>query len=606
VEQRARMKPLGKLKQCNYRRPIGEFMRDFYKPFIRNKYRQHKFLVAALGTRHCGKHRDPKDLLGCDPDSCCAERDYADRISPEYNRTPMSRGFGGGNGDFGMEGYMYHTVGSNGDVEMHFQTYFAELKQQDARTSFANCRQFIDMLQKRGLLGRGKDSVLYIKSDGCGKQYKCANAIRSMIWLAIHYGFQLDVMVNCAHHGKCLVDAFAGKIKNTIRNGYRVEGAISSAQIDGQTGKRIRETRKAIKYMKDPKHEQPDSKKKQKTGAGAVKTKGYAESDFDKGDYKGDKSNIPFLKSQYKIVDGLPKGKAKTPEARNNGIREMYHFRYHPQMEANQCAVRRIPCLCKNCKTQLEFGSKWDRKEKDAKKQRMFLKPEKGDCYFAPIMGALNDWCIITVDEKTEGGVDVEEENEIVQCALTRLSNHEATMIQKGKFGAINSDEGDAPDGFYMVTWTGTPYTLQEPAIVDCCDEGMMPAGTIVCEGIYWTRVPFAKGWYEPPPPLKPTKYLFWIQHVLKGHIQLEPYKAGVRVPTTSGMRNISADNRRTPNRLQMVPGYTMKDLEFEKDMRARMIIRVVNQDEKELPMEGEEIEVEKLSEVQELFGILD
>jgi hypothetical protein len=236
----------------------------------------------------------------------------------------------------------------------------------------------------------------------------------------------------------------------------------------------------------------------------------------------------------------------------------------------------------------------------------MFLKPEKGDCYFAPIMGALNDWCIITVDEKTEGGVDVEEENEIVQCALTRLSNHEATMIQKGKFGAINSDEGDAPDGFYMVTWTGTPYTLQEPAIVDCCDEGMMPAGTIVCEGIYWTRVPFAKGWYEPPPPLKPTKYLFWIQHVLKGHIQLEPYKAGVRAPTTSGMRNISADNRRTPNRLQMVPGYTMKDLEFEKDMRARMIIRVVNQDEKELPMEGEEIEVEKLSEVQELFGILD
>ena len=58
-------------------------------------------------------------------------------------------------------------------------------------------------------------------------------------------------------------------------------------------------------------------------------------------------------------------------------------------MEANQCAVRRIPCLCKNFKTQLEFGSKWDRKEKDAKKQRMFLKLEKGDCYFASIMGAL-------------------------------------------------------------------------------------------------------------------------------------------------------------------------------------------------------------------------
>ena len=59
----------------------------------------------------------------------------------------MSGGMSGGGGNFGMEGHAYKIVNANNsDIEMHWQTYMSEEKQQDSRTSFANCRRFIEML----------------------------------------------------------------------------------------------------------------------------------------------------------------------------------------------------------------------------------------------------------------------------------------------------------------------------------------------------------------------------------------------------------------------------------------------------------------------------
>ena len=46
----------------------------------------------------------------------------------------------------------------------------------------------------------------------------------------------------------------------------------------------------------------------------------YETSDFDS------KDDIPLANCSYKIVSGFDKGKAKTPEGRKNGIKEMYHF----------------------------------------------------------------------------------------------------------------------------------------------------------------------------------------------------------------------------------------------------------------------------------------
>jgi hypothetical protein len=66
-----------------------------------------------------------------------------------------------------------------------------------------------DFFSKQGVL-------MYFKSDGCKKQYKGANAITMGLWLSKKFAIPIDLMITCAHHGKCLVDALAGVDKHDL------------------------------------------------------------------------------------------------------------------------------------------------------------------------------------------------------------------------------------------------------------------------------------------------------------------------------------------------------------------------------------------------------
>jgi hypothetical protein len=75
-EQRPKKGPQSKLEQVKKRAPIGEFW-DHYKQFINEKYRQHRWLLRALGKRYCGGlHRDPSRLLEMDAFGLYCGRDY--------------------------------------------------------------------------------------------------------------------------------------------------------------------------------------------------------------------------------------------------------------------------------------------------------------------------------------------------------------------------------------------------------------------------------------------------------------------------------------------------------------------------------------------------
>ena len=104
-------------------------------------------------------------------------RDYTDRIAVEYNNAAMSTGMGGGNATVGMEGFLYHLKhNDSGDVEMHWRGFLSDWKEQDSRTSYGNLYKFIKEMQSKIKLKKG-ESTLYIRSDGCAKQYKCANSL---------------------------------------------------------------------------------------------------------------------------------------------------------------------------------------------------------------------------------------------------------------------------------------------------------------------------------------------------------------------------------------------------------------------------------------------
>jgi hypothetical protein len=202
------------------------------------------------------------------------------------------------------------------------------------------------------------------------------------------------------------------------------------------------------------------------------------------------------------------------------------------------------------------------------------------------VMGDLNNWHFITVEPATKknsrgekvADEDPEQLQSLHQEALTSIAMKTSMEINVDGFGAINADEEDAPDGFYLVQWKGKPYILQAPAKVECCGVGdgengshEMPAGTLVCKAIYYDKIGQAPGWYEPPlsSPSKPPKtYLFWLNHVLCGDIQLE---SGSLTKKPGRGALISNHNKLTPYKLKLVNKHWMNELKFEKTVREKL-----------------------------------
>ena len=184
-----------------------------------------------------------------------------------------------------------------------------------------------------------------------------------MIWVVQEYGIIIDIMINCAHHGKCLVDALAGRDKRDLSLGH-IDG-IESAQKNAN-GKRILETDKARGFLQDPERDLGlgDTKHKRAKIVSKLTSRNYETTNYES------KHDIPLANSSYKIVSGFDTGKPGTPEGRKNGLKEMFHFRFYPLMPENMAVVRRIPCLCAGCKKQL--ANKWDMNVADPKNQKCF------------------------------------------------------------------------------------------------------------------------------------------------------------------------------------------------------------------------------------------
>jgi hypothetical protein len=99
-------------------------------------------------------------------------------------------------------------------------------------------------------------------------------------------------------------------------------------------------------------------------------------------------------------------------------------------------------------------------------------------------------------------------------------------LIKFHMFGAIScdNDKEGAPDGYYLVRFTKTPFVLQEPSPVEGCIGGDMLEGTTVVKGRYWNRVPGSPHWLQEGEWDDP-KLLFHVQYVLDPrNIKMEAY----------------------------------------------------------------------------------
>ena len=142
-----------------------------------------------------------------------------------------------------MEGCSVEFHKGDGEIKMHFHFHFADKSPQNAHSTNAHMEVMIGKLLNQGLLTKRKSTVLEV-TDGCGKQYRCGNALMLLSVLARKYEIIIDRAVDAPGHGKGVVDGIQGSEKNFIRrkmcmtnkNGIdSQEDRMEAAQISDDT-----------------------------------------------------------------------------------------------------------------------------------------------------------------------------------------------------------------------------------------------------------------------------------------------------------------------------------------------------------------------------------
>jgi len=500
---------LSRKKRLRLRRePIGVFMEEHYLPSL-EKCRCHLLLVALLGKHHCASMR--KNVAKTpNTGNVLTQRDYADHLAAEFNGAIQSEHFGE-HVTVSMEGVVCWHVKQGEDESFvdvcDYHSYISDDNQQDARTSSINTEFMIQKLRSQGVGMLVADkSVLYELMDGCAKQYRSGTALYLMTVIACKYGIILDRMISAPHHGKGPCDSQGGVDKTYIKLYMLVVGTpedplsvhLMPAHEIGLDGLQDSFANRCVILLSDPKrcfgHQKGAGKKHQKRENAAVIDSRWCKAvhhDTAKTDTEAN-STMPLKGTTYQCKSSCFPKKSGT---KRNGLKDHYHICACPELGLGKVAVRRIPCACDTCVSQL--ASPWDKKL-DAANQARFATPV--GCKYSDVLGNLNEWKIVEL-LPAKNSYDPNDLGEIFDSALDEWSTAAMEEIEVGNMGAYQTNDPNTP-GCHVVRWTSSHCTLQEDAMVEGCGAsgaGLMPAGTVVCEGVYWYKVTGTTNWYCPP-----------------------------------------------------------------------------------------------------------
>ena len=575
--------------------PIGDFISKYWVPFL-NKLRYHLFWVIVLSKLHCVKQRDERFFKTPTGRSVLIHRDYSDRLASSYDGEAQSQGMGD-RPNTGMEGITvkYYKDGKYLDgeeLQMDWHCFLQDLKRQDARTSHNNTSILIEKLQANpfNLLPKEKDAVMYEQADGCSKQYKSGTALWSMSFLSRKYKIVINRMVTAPGHGKGTVDALAGFDKWFIRKHFcAVKGVGDNDTVNKLESYTVDENGKTVSFAKrcadllsdrDRVFGAKGHRKSQKReNIAKTRERFYYYMNYE---HDGpDKVEVPLPTTGFK-AKGFDEPTYIDPETGKkkkygkSGIKDHFHFYCHYDMPKDTVAVRRVPCSCQSCHDQIT--KPWV-KDLDWKKQPRFKLP--ANCELKDQVEGLNHWKFITLAEDSNNF----DQDEVDDCYDKTIADVELEMslgIKKGKYGAYNCEKDPkAPEGYYVVKWTGEPFALEEPATVEGFPAGKMDVGTVVCEGQYMYRVMGAPLWYQTLQSAKEDKgmrgydqekRLFRVQFVLDPDIAVENHRKKGR------NMNCIAQRHLTPFQWQMsdswckkVPEVVDDELQEEKKRRDAM-----------------------------------
>ena len=180
------------------------------------------------------------------------------------------------------------------------------------------------------------------------------------------------------------------------------------------------------------------------------------------------------------------------------------------------------------------------------------------DCVYKNYIGD-NKWFIVDLEQRKAGdpnhGDYQDEDADIFRKEVREhITAIIATEIDIGKYGAVVTSDEDA-DGYYVVQWTGLPYTDQE-------------TGQLVCDANYLNPVARAQKWYTE----SVASDTHVLQHVVLGDVNM----------------NIISDTNSLPNTCDKVSAASKGALKVSKESDDFIFEEIYRRDALEDPEFGE------------------
>ena len=192
-------------------------------------------LFSCLGQYEAKKSR--KDAFKANPQSIMTEQDYAEALKSEFDQEIQSEAFGY-NRTLSIEGSSceYHADNDNADndaqpvIKMDFHSHFSDASKQNAATTFEHMKTSINHMLENHKIAPGY--VIYDTTDGCSKQYRCANAMYLLSKLSFMYQVVIDRCVSAPGHGRSKIDGINGADKAYLRSKMAMIGSHEYNNMD--------------------------------------------------------------------------------------------------------------------------------------------------------------------------------------------------------------------------------------------------------------------------------------------------------------------------------------------------------------------------------------
>eukprot|EP00534_Pseudo-nitzschia_fraudulenta_P019685 CAMPEP_0201277884 /NCGR_PEP_ID=MMETSP0853-20130426/59814_1 /ASSEMBLY_ACC=CAM_ASM_000640 /TAXON_ID=183588 /ORGANISM="Pseudo-nitzschia fraudulenta, Strain WWA7" /LENGTH=404 /DNA_ID=CAMNT_0047586119 /DNA_START=136 /DNA_END=1350 /DNA_ORIENTATION=- len=211
---------------------------------------------------------------------------------------------------------------------------------------------------------------------------------------------------------------------------------------------------------------------------------------------------------------------AKLPKGEK--IRDHYHIYCCPELGLGRgVALRKIPCKCIACNNQMK--KKWIHKDHPKEQPRVqFAKV----CKYSKVLGDSNKWLIVELEQRDPSDMNYfsyqKEEGNLLKLQIrNHITLKVANDIEEGYIGgAVVTSDKDADGGYYLIKWTGTPYTDQE-------------SGELVCPGDYLMPVGRAPKWYTPGE----DSDVVLVKHIIVGKVKMEEFSETNPIPRSANRK---------------------------------------------------------------------